>query len=219
MPFQRYEYGYDVKAIGSDEPPRPTGWLEFPYPGGHRVNIWVIEVTISFGLAGTTAQSRHNRSFFPHNSIPPSINVHCIAPNQHIYGHTLEFIRSSQAGLDTSYLYIKRGGISAAGYTHKGRHEPVAAEGYVQAASRHHERHTYSPEFDISYVVSRMASPFGPDTDVRPTVLKDWTAIVNTIMREPNTGFAEDPDSRPRPTTDPEEAILSPEVIAHRVDR
>jgi hypothetical protein len=208
MAFKQYDKGYDVSATGQRDAPGARGRLYFPWPGPNFIKLWVTGVTIDFGLAGNTAQSRSTRSFFPHNSIPPTITVACIAPNQYQYGKTLEFVREQQQGAITSgdfgYLHIFGGGISNAGFTHKGVHDPIAAEGYVQTARRRHVAHEYAPEFTLAFIVSRMAAPFGADKVVPVKKLIDWHQIVNKIIKDdPNVGFAEDPDAHPRPTSDP----------------
>lgn len=192
--FQAFDRGYDVTFFGTDDAPKPNARLHFPWPGDKFVSLWVIDVSIDFGLAGSTAQSRTTRSFFPHNSIPPVITVQCIAPNQFLYGKTLETIRSSHRNLDTACLHVFSGGIAPAGSHHKGQHDAVAAEGYVQNARRHHTKHEYAPEFTIEFTVSNMISPY-KDQTVDQKGLLDWHDITQKIIaQDKNSGFAEDPD-------------------------
>lgn len=190
--------GYDVIAHGTDDVPRPNGRFYNSWPDGSFEPLWVVDVTMDFGLQGRKVQSRSTRDHYAHNSIPPTVMVQCVAP-QFAYGRLLESIRISQRDLNTSYLKIDGGGITHMGNHHKGTHRSISAEGYVQNAPRRHAKHEYVVEFSIGFVVAKMHSPFA-DTQVKQRVLLSWHDIVHDILaHDKRTGFADDPDANPRP--------------------
>jgi hypothetical protein len=203
--FQPYDQGNDAVGWGTKPAPRPNARLYFPWSSGSgpHIELWVTDVTVDFGLSGTTAQSAKQRSFFARNSIPPAFTVACQAPNQYIYGQTQEFFRSSQRGFsDLAYLHIKAGGIKANNST-KGVHQNIGVEGYVQATRRRHERFVNAPAFTFGFVTAFMHAPF-TDTIYAPQAILTWKDVVEKIRaNDPNAGFAVNPDARPvTPTAD-----------------
>jgi hypothetical protein len=186
-----YDQGYDVTSHGTDDSPSPNGRIHFPGENGPSEPLWVIDVSMDFGLAGIIAQSRKTRSFFPHNSIPPTISVSCQTPNQLVYGRTVEFIRNHQLALDTAFLAIPGKGITSAGYHHKGKHGSISAHGYVQAVRRRHVKFDHAPEFTFAFVVASFKYPEAlRDTMVSPRQMKTWSEIVADTTN-PNAAFGE----------------------------
>lgn len=200
VPFQPYDQGNEAVGWGIKESPGSNARLYFPWNdgGGPSVNLWVNNVEIDFGLSGTTAQSAKIRSFFAHNSNPPIFTVQCQAPNQYVYGKTIEFMRSSQRGFsDLAYLHIRGGGNKANNST-RGPHKDLSAEGYVETVARRHDNQQRGAQtFTFSFVTAFMHQPW-VDTAYDPPPILTWKDVVEKIIaNDPNAGFAANPDARP----------------------
>jgi hypothetical protein len=199
--FQAYDQGKDAVGHGTADAPRWNARLYFPWNDGSgpSTNLWVYDVSMDFGLSGATAQSAKIRSFFAHNSNPPVITVQCQAPNQYVYGKTIEFMQDSQRGFsDLAYLHIGGGGFPANNTT-RGQHKAISAEGYVEAVRRRHDNQQRgAQDFTFSFVTAFMHQPF-PDTAYDPPPQLSWKDVVDKIIaNDKNAGFAANPDNRPK---------------------
>jgi hypothetical protein len=73
-----------------------TGNAALTLPTGELLWLWVNEVEVGFELGGTTAQSRRQRQFFPHNFSQVKMTVRGTAPNNYQYNRIASFVRMSQ---------------------------------------------------------------------------------------------------------------------------
>lgn len=182
--------GYDERVpLGRNK--GSNGFLMF---ANDKIPLWVSDVTVEFGLGGSTAQSSNTRTLFPRSLTQPEFRITCQSPNQVFYSQTQEFIRKCQRGFSNlTELFVNGGGT---GRFLKGYHKPINATGYIRTTTREHERFVYAPEFTFAFIVADLASPHGWGDDlVTVRKLKSWQAIVEGIMaHDQNAGFVNDPD-------------------------
>lgn len=189
MAFQRTDMGYDPNATNRGDPGRANGLLTYK---GSEQKLWVAEVQTAFAISGKTAQSFRTRSLFPRNFTQPFFTIMCQAPNQEIYGDTVEFIRDSQIDLGSSMrMEVLPGFKQFPTRNLRGSHNPLSAEGYIKRVPRSHEKHIYVPEFSFEFVVGRMLSPSSwSDDKVMMRKLLSW----NDVITHAKSTFADDPD-------------------------
>jgi hypothetical protein len=206
--FQSYNAGYDALSSGEGLPSGSNASLRFVGKAGEPLPLYVFDVTASFGLTGTTAQSRKTRSFFPHNSNPPQILVSCQAPNQYYYGWACEFIREHQQTLQEAYLSIPPKGIAPANYHHRGKHQSLSGYGYVQTIRRRHERFVPAPEFTFTFVISKFESKRFNDHAVPAKQMMSWKDIIEAMQaRDAKIAYGEvkRPDTQTPAPDDPDD--------------
>lgn len=182
--YQQYNTGYDVTSSGDTFPAQSNASLRFVGKAGSPLPLYVFDVVASFGLTGTTAQSRTTRSFFPHNSNPPQIAISCQSPNQYYYGWACEFIREHQQTLQEAYLSIPPNGTAHADYHHRGYHGSLSGYGYVQTIRRRHERFVVAPEFTFTFIVSKFESDRFNDHAVSAKRMKTWNDIIKELEKK-----------------------------------
>lgn len=200
MAFQKTNQGYDVTATQKATPQGANGLLESGISAAS-VDLWVYEVSTGFAMSGTTGQSARTRTFFPHNFVQPVFTVMCQAPNQEIYANTIEFIRKTQITFDFSLKLTvfnarhHRDLPRYAANSIKGRHFQNQAIGYIKSAPRSHQRHTYAPEFQFSFIVSRYLQPanWADKALYHTRPLKSWKDVIENSNAAP---YAQDPDAK-----------------------
>jgi hypothetical protein len=147
--------GYDNYALaGHGNPPSANGFMTH---SGNTVSMYVFDVSIDFGLSGSTAQSSGTRSFFPRNLTQPSIHIAVQCPTQRHMAELAEFVRMTQKNMwEPVTLEIKQRNKTLyrnVGRRLKGTHSPIKATGYVKSIPREHNANEASPEvtFDFSW--------------------------------------------------------------------
>lgn len=198
--------GYAVRLPDSD--PVDNQWNgRFLDLRGDKIHFWIEDIEANFAMAGSTAQSRHVRQFFPHNMVQPSIIVRGIAPNSYQYNRLANFVRQAQwdavsgqelarAGIDlrgepdnpiTTLNLTIRAGITGlyppTGRTVKGRHKAWKLEGYVKSMSAGAKRFEQAPRFQFEFLIAASKLADGSnvgiwsDTAVQGDILKSWMDI------------------------------------------
>lgn len=194
-PFQNTSRGYDVVATQlQGTPPRPNAYLRFigGSDGPSSVNLWCYELTTGFQQAGSTGQSYRTRSFFPRSFVQPAFTIFCQAPNQKIYGDTVEFIRMTQRSMESSTIFDLVSRSRYTGHNLKGAHEGNSAEGYVKSIQRVHNRYEYAPTFQFDFIVERYLAParWRDQRNQAVQVLPTWKEVIESQK----AGFATTPD-------------------------
>lgn len=161
-----------------------------------KIDFWIEEISTSFGMSGTTAQSRTLRQFMPHSITQPSIQVVGRAPNSFQYNRLASFVRASHwnalhtgqlardgfvrheniggrtVTVPTIRLVIRNGSTKAFpynGHTVKGVHVPWALEGYVKSMKAGAKRFDQAPQFVFEFFIaeSLVSQNLGLWKDVR----------------------------------------------------
>jgi hypothetical protein len=161
------------------------------------INMWVFDVSVDFGLSGSTAQSSGTRSFFPRNLTQPSIHISVQCPTQRHMAELAEFVRTTQKFMwQPITLEIKsRAPDASTGRNLRGPHSPIKATGYVKSIQREHNANEPSPEVTFDFLVEQLFSPWVDElAPVRR--LKTWHDIIEGVLKnDQNAGFVDDPDA------------------------
>jgi hypothetical protein len=170
---------------------------------GNTVSMYVFDVSIDFGLSGSTAQSSGTRSFFPRNLTQPSIHIAVQCPTQRHMAELAEFVRMTQKNMwEPVTLEIKQRNKTLyrnVGRRLKGTHSPIKATGYVKSIPREHNANEASPEVTFDFLVEQLLSPWVDElAPVRR--LKTWHDIIEGVLKnDTNAGFVDDPDANVAP--------------------
>lgn len=158
---------------------------------GEVIRLWVEDFEAEFTVAGTTAQSRKVRQFFPRNFVQPSVRLTCIAPTQLDYLRFSEFVRSSHIyalegqeykaqfnagtvrefrndrGLFIPTVLLRLRDKTPEGFKKsvrsKGGHRPWALEGYIRNMTAGAERFVYAPRFQFDFTIAVNRNPRGAE--------------------------------------------------------
>ena len=172
----------------------------------NRVYMWVNDLRSDFSMAGTYAQSKKRRSFFPHNFVQPSMTISGQTPNQYQYNRIAEFVRKSQREVvQNDRRVLKFRCIATAEDTVrpiiKGSHQSISIDGYVQSMPRLAERWVNAPTFSFAFIVTYADKLLGLDDQIVRRV--KFKSILDVIKNPGKYKFEEggvyDPD---RPNED-----------------
>jgi hypothetical protein len=136
---------------------------------GERVWLWLNDIQSNFNLAGTTAQSKGKRSFFPHNLTQPSLTLGGQTPNSYQYNRIAEFVRDFHKSIlrDDNPLKL---GVTAGGPVTirpiiKGKRDSILVEGYVTSVRKGAERWINAPDYSFEFIISRVVKLLGLHDD------------------------------------------------------
>lgn len=186
--FGRIDKGYRVKApdlkpdSNGDSRNKANAYLQ--NRSGERVWMWVNGVTSDFAMAGTTAQSKKRRSFFPHNFTQPVMTISCQNPNQFQAARLAEFIRleHKKCILNEQHfltLAILAGGEATKKPIVKGHHDRIVVDGYVQEIQRGSERFINAPDTQFTFIITRAHNFLGlHDQTVRIVKFKSILDVI-----------------------------------------
>jgi hypothetical protein len=150
----------------------------------NRVFMWVNEYASDFAMAGSTAQSKKRREFFPHNFTQPSMTISGQTPNQYEHARLAEFIRKSQKeciihDTHTLDLVIQGGGTKTKQEVVKGVRDPVLLTGYISNAQRTAMVGENAPDFSFQFVVLKASKFIGlHDQVVRAVKFRDILDVI-----------------------------------------
>lgn len=185
----RPDTGYDVKATQISQQRRENAEGAFNgrlHDGTWYVDFYITKINIGIALAGSTAQSRFTRDFYPHNMVMPSFNVEGQCLNQEDYGTLVEFVHQAQqkSVYDCTLLQLDVTGIGfkVSRPIMRGRHEPISAQGFINAMPRKHEKFVYAPKFNFSFVVSTMFKGIYEESTASDPEQESWAQILAGIV-------------------------------------
>lgn len=185
----RPDTGYDTNAVKISKRRRDAAEGRFNarlHDGTWYVDFFVNKLGIDVGLAGSTAQSRFTRDFYPHNMVMPSFVVEGQCLDQNDYGTLVEFVhQAQQKGVYNSSLLqldVAGNGLKVSRPIMRGRHKPVHAQGFIRNMKRKHERFVYAPKFTFSFIVSTMFSGIYQESTAPNLQQESWAQILAGLV-------------------------------------
>lgn len=173
-------YGVTDPEVSAGEVAGNGRWVN---QANEKIDFWIEDITATFGMTGSKAQSRSVREFMPHNVNQPAITVKGRAANSFQYNRMASFVRTShwnslnldQLGDATRQILLGEKGetrvnantirfilrarpegmkVPWKGRNVKGSHVPWVLEGYVKGFKAGAERFEVAPQFEFEYFVS-----------------------------------------------------------------
>lgn len=185
----RPDTGYDVNAVKINQKRREAAEGAFNarlHDGTWYVDFYVTQIGIGISLAGSTAQSRFTRDFYPHNMVMPSFVVEGVCLNQEDYGVLVEFVhQAQQKGVYDGTLLqldVTGNGFKVAHPIMRGSHKPIHAQGFVRNMPRKHERFVYAPTFNFSFIVSTMFEGIYQESTASNPEQESWAQILAGLV-------------------------------------
>lgn len=207
--------GYDVTAVQFPEERRSQAYQTANATLSDGTAYWplfVNDVQIDIGLAGTTAQAQLTRDFYPHNMVMPSFTVQGQALDQRDYGDLCEFVHRAQlasvsGGLPLLQLWVNGMGING---THgasdnavtvqskapnlasqdapnqklRGFHKTLTCQGYINTMPRQHQKGVVSPTYSFTFVVAEMIKGPWTETLADAATQKSWIDMLKATSAE-----------------------------------
>jgi hypothetical protein len=175
---------------------RPSMYLE--NQAGKRIYLWVTDVTASFEMGGSFAQSVRNRSWYPRNFTQPTISFTGVAPNSYQFNRLAEFVRGSQLRalrdqdgggiiklvMPSRGIDVKRG--------QKGRHQAYTMNGYIKNVARGAKRFENVPTWTFDFILAFSYQGLFKTNEATTRALMSWADVVKNPGF--NSGFVTDPD-------------------------
>jgi hypothetical protein len=211
QPQVRNDTGYDIAATKIGPARRAAVYQLANAKMGDNQFWWPLFVTdlvIDIALAGSTAQSRLTRDFYPRNFVQPNFIIRGQAIDQQDLGMMTDFAHhmqqrmlqnpkqllaqlevngrglpfgQRQTGLRVTFRAAKALGLksySLVNQTLKGQHDTILCQGWVGSMPREHEKGIYAPPYEFQFVVADMIE--GPYSEqlVAATQQANWTALL-----------------------------------------
>lgn len=152
--------------------------------GGQYLSLWVYEVEASFEMAGTRAQGKGHRDFYPHNFVQPALTIRGQTANNYQYNLLSMFVRRTQlrgvfpaSGDEAVTFVLDKGGRDTARGT-KGAHQKLVISGFIPAIAFGAKRFQFAHEYEFQFVVTKSKLGLMQDEDVVARKLKSWAEIV-----------------------------------------
>ncbi len=220
------EQAYDIRAIRFKEKRREAAFGRangILSDGETKVEFFIFELGIDFGIAGNTSQARYTRDFYAHNIILPSLKVRAQCLDQGDYGTLTEFIHQSQkkavgnSANNTTQLEAKGGGIKVSrhfsnNFTMKGPHKRTCAQGFIPRIERKYKQGEYAPIFDFAFTVAQSFDGLYQDSaaSVFENQQQSWVEILKALTTPFTPSFEKTEtasNSKPKsaPASQPEE--------------
>jgi hypothetical protein len=149
------------------------------------VKFFINDISITFGLAGSTGQSKYTRDFYPHNVILPSYTITAQTITQEDYGTLCEFVHQAQqknvaAGI-LLQLEVGKGGLKTKGTKMKGVHKSINAKGFIPNMPRKYKKFEYSPVFQFRFTAAEITDGLGDGLLKNPPEVANWIQIIQGI--------------------------------------
>lgn len=188
--------GYYVNSPNRDaRRKKPSAYLE--NNAGKRIYLWVTEVTSTFGMGGSFAQSVNARTFYPRNFTQTTMTFKGVMPNSYQYNRLAEFVRGThlRAGRDEDGGRIIRLVMSQNAYVKRGpryKHRDYDLDGYITAIGKGARRFEFQPTFEFEFVVATSRMGLFQTSPALVSKLVNWGQIAAT--QGFSNGFITNPD-------------------------
>lgn len=212
------EQGYDIRAVRISESRRAAAFERanaILCDGKSKVEFFVSEMTLDFGLAGTTSQGRLTRDFYAHNIIMPALKIKAQCLDQGDYGVLIEFVHQAQvnavknAANNTTQLEVKGGKFGELQPPirpiMRGPHKRTCVQGFIPRIERRYKSGEFAPIFEFSFTVAQSFE--GLYQEVEASVYENeqasWVSILEGLKGAFQPVFEEATATNSKPTSTP----------------
>jgi hypothetical protein len=168
--------------------------------------LFITSVDIDFQVAGSIAQSRLTRDFYPHNFVQPAFQISGQALDEMDYGMMCDFVHMCQHGMLNNFsessllqlqiahrgipggrntgLTVTRNGQSFYNQSIHGPHSEIMAKGVVMSMPRVHQTGVAAPTWSFGFQVYQMGAdaltngPFAEGPPQSPGAQKTWVDLL-----------------------------------------